>query len=188
MVAQFISEHLRQGADLMTNDSRDIIVVDIETSSLEPNAVVLEVAAINLETGEWLYFAPHVDQAWVSWADPAALQVNRYFERGVWRNKLSPRETMVAYRDLENLLRGNTLAGSNPAFDAQRLPIKSVWHHRLLDLSAYAAGVLGLPLNELPGLHKVCELLDIENEEEHSALSDARATAKCFKKLMERAK
>jgi hypothetical protein len=94
------------------------------------------------------------------------------------------------YQDLSKMLEGNTFAGSNPTFDSQRLKWHTnvVWHHRLLDLAAYSAGVLRLPPNHLQGLEWVCKELGVENTEPHSALGDARATAECFRKLMEMAK
>jgi DNA polymerase-3 subunit epsilon len=167
--------------------SRELIVVDIETTGLHANAHILEVGAINVNTGKELYFVPRVPDDAIKWAEPQALQINRYFERGVWKHTLDQENTLVQYRELEKMLSGNTFAGSNPTFDSQRLPIKPVWHHRLADLAAYAAGVFGLSPTELPGAHKVCELLGVTNESEHSALGDARAAAECFRRLQKMA-
>jgi DNA polymerase III subunit epsilon len=177
--------------------SRRVIVVDVESSGLSQGAAILEVAAIDMTTGRELYFVPHVHRAALMGADPEALAINRYFERRVPAEMLSECETAAKYQELMDMLGGNTLAGSNPTFDAALIrqqragsvvsgtfAIGEVWHHRLADLSAFAAGTLGLPLGELPGLAKVCELLDVKNEGEHSALGDARATAECFRKLM----
>ncbi|QGJ93793.1 DnaQ-like DNA polymerase III subunit [Mycobacterium phage Hannaconda] len=184
--------------------SREIIVVDVESTGLGDGAAILEVAAVNLATGEEFSFAPYVMSDDLANADPKALQVNRYYERGVWARALDNERAALRYHELRQWLDGNVLAGSNPAFDARLLsraqyitpseyipfgmkPIArsfgQPWHHRLLDLSAYAAGVLGIPFEELPGLHKVCELLGVVNEEAHSALGDARATAECFRIL-----
>lgn len=164
--------------------TRQIVVVDIETTGLHANAKILEVAAVNVVTGEELYFAPHVDGDAFKWAEPQALQINRYFERGVWDDMLTRDATKDHWNKLEDMLVDATFAGSNPTFDSSRIPIAEVWHHRLLDLSAYAAGTLGIHPGTLPGAHKVCELLGVVNEEEHSALGDARATAECIRKLM----
>ncbi|MGH8008271.1 MAG: hypothetical protein ACREQ3_14845, partial [Candidatus Binatia bacterium] len=82
---------------------------------------------------------------------------------------------------------------SNPSFDAaflQKLlkdislacPIEFQWHHRLWDLSAYAAGVLHL--DYLPGLADVCDLLNV-SPPDHSAESDVTSTGNCFLKLFE---
>lgn len=170
---------------------RRVICVDVETSGLGRNAAILEVAAVDMESGKELYFVPHVDS--LEGADPEALAINRYYERRLYKLRLTEPETKLKYHELAEMLRGNTFAGCNPAFDAGLLQFQhqpgfnvvgQVWHHRLADLSAYAAGTLGLPPGDLPGLARVCELLFIKNDEEHSALGDARATAQCFRSLM----
>ncbi|WPH57802.1 hypothetical protein [Mycobacterium phage WXIN] len=179
--------------------TRQVIVVDTETTGLHKDAVILEVAAVNLTTGDEFHFVPYVSMEVFATAEPAALAINRYFERGLRRDMLSWADTSREYGGLANALRGNVLAGSNPTFDSRLLSkinlsrwpgdssflLGAPWHHRLLDLSAYAAGVLGLPLEELPGLHTVCEYLGVENDDPHSALADARATAECFRQLRE---
>ena len=183
---------------------RQVIVVDVETTGLHDAAAILEVAALNLNTGEEITFVPYVTREQLANAQPEAMRINRYYERGVFRNALNEESTRLMYETLHGQLEGNTFAGSNPTFDSRLISrekyfkkseyvpfgVKSYahafgapWHHRLLDLSAYAAGALGLPLEELPGLHKVCEILGVKNEEEHSALGDVRATAQCFRRL-----
>lgn len=166
--------------------SRDIIVIDVETTGLYRSSAVLEVAAINLSTGEELYFVPYVNDSVFDRDSYKALQINRYFERGVWESMLNPETTRPQYMKLAMWLHGNTFAGCNPTFDAAMLPshVTVHRHHRLLDLSAYAAGVLGTPPNELEGLHGVCEALGVVNEGAHGALEDARATAECFRRLI----
>lgn len=176
---------------------RALIVVDVETTSLDYNAAILEVAAINVNTGEEMYFAPYVDRQALVDADPDALRINRYYERGVYQKALSPNDTGIKYMHLQSMLRGNTLGGSNPTFDAERisrvtwnqaqcLKVGAVWHHRLADLAAYAGGALGLQPHELMGLADVCYALSVTNTEPHSALGDARATAACFSLLAEK--
>lgn len=165
---------------------RDIIVVDLETTGLHRGADILEVAALNMTTGKEFHFVPYFDPSRIDRDNLKALQINRYFERGVWEAMCTPEGTSQNFRYLKGMLQDNTFAGSNPAFDAGLLAGKVWgWHHRLLDLSAYAAGVLGIPPNELPGLQAVRELLGVVNEDEHSALGDVRATADCFRKLMD---
>lgn len=171
-----------------------LIVVDIETTGLDFDAALLEVAAINVTTGDELYFVPCV-RIDISDTASEALSINRYFERGVFKNQLSPEDTTRHFSKLRDMLKGNTFAGSNPRFDASFISrvyydnVKSLkmgepWHHRLADLSAYAAGSLGLLPTELPGLAAVCKQLGVRNTCEHSALGDARATAECFQVLM----
>lgn len=175
-------------------DGRRLWVVDLETSGLTAGHIPLEVAAVPISGGLGLYFVPHCHGGIISSADPDALRINRYFERGVYEHECDPQETRERYVELHRLLAGNTLGGSNPRFDAGMLSRRFAnydldpepWHHRLADLSPYAAGVLSIPPTELPGLDKVCELLGVVNREPHSAMGDAQATAECFRTLMAR--
>lgn len=171
--------------------ARQIVVVDTETNGLDPDRhQAVEVAWWNLDTGERGVFIPQHNVSMVLHdADVRALQINRYVDRIAGQKQDNGRETVGLFQQLD----GNTLAGSNPAFDAAMLrkvfagtrrgadpPGVVPWHHRMWDLSAYAAGVLGL--EELPGLAKVCELLEIEPGD-HTAEADVTACGLCFKKL-----
>lgn len=168
--------------------SRQLVVCDIETTGLGPQCAPIEVAAINVDTGQVLQFVPHVDLSKVS-IEPEAFAINRYFERGVYDVMLNRDETKEQWRVLANLLRDNTFAGSNPTFDSS-LVRRAVggpprWHHRLADLAAYAAPALGRDPSELPGLTEVLKALNVENRCPHSALGDAEAAAKAFARLRE---
>lgn len=194
----------------MSSDKRDLIVVDTETTGLDVDKHwVLEVAAVNVRTGEELYFVPALPVGALDEAEGKALKLNGYFSRDVYAHRLSIETAWPYWLKLWDWLDGNTLGGSNPSFDAAMLnrsmqwchngiptgynkpevpPFRpSPWHHRLADLSAYAAGGLGIEPTALPGLNVVCRSLQVENEAEHSALADARATAQCFAKLIARA-
>lgn len=169
--------------------TRELIVVDVETTGLDPaRHVVLEVAAVNVHSGQELHFAPRVEPGALEAADPNALRLNRYFERGVFEMVLRADVEDEAWVELATMLDGNTLAGSNPTFDSAMLSVSGrvpeCWHHRLADLAAYAAPALGLEPDALPGLEAVCAALGVVNAEPHSALGDARATAECFRRLI----
>lgn len=168
--------------------ARQLVVVDVETTSLDvETAAVVEIAAINTATGEELHFVPWHTKGDINAADPEALEINGYHQRGLRQQMLDLGQTLEAVELLGEMLDGNTLGGANPRFDARvleqllaRCRVLPGWHHRLADISAYTAGMLLLPPNELPGLAKCCDLLGVINEQEHSALADARATAACF--------
>lgn len=165
--------------------TRHLIVVDIETTGLV-NPVPLEIAAINVDTGEEFYMVLQVTGTQLAAAEPIALKINRYYERGVYEDMLNAEETKGGYGWLSEMLTGNTFAGSNPTFDSAILRKAlgdQVWHHRLADLAAYTAGILGLDPTELPGLADVCAKCYVTNDEPHGAMSDARATAACFRQL-----
>ena len=163
---------------------RNLVIVDLETTSLDTaTCAVLEVCAIDTTTGEEHHYVPYVSASQLGSADPKAMQINRYYERGVWEQRLDVDLTRIAWGTLADLLRGNTLGGSNPTFDAAvlaRVLGEEAWHHRLADLSAYAAPAMGLGPHELPGLDAVCEHFDAANLDPHSAKGDAHAAAACF--------
>lgn len=178
------------------SDKRDLIVVDVETTGLDVTYHhVLEVAAINVTTGDELYFVPALPVGALDQADGKALKLNGYFTRDVYAHRLGTADSEGYWDQLWDWLKGNTLAGSNPTFDGAMLNraqewnsprsdrSMSPWHHRLADLSAYAAGVIGIEPTKLPGLDVVCRSLQVENSAPHSARGDARATAECFRKL-----
>lgn len=180
----------------MTASSRPVIVVDVETSGLDPeHHSVLEIAAVPLNTldGDGLVFTPAVPVDWLGEADFDALSLNRYFERRLWQDEYSQADTEASLQDLGELLDGAIFAGANPAFDVAFLrPLFAEYgmdfpqiHYRLLDLAPYAAGALGLG-TDLPGLARVCELLDLTNPGPHTALGDAQVTAEAFRVLFRR--
>lgn len=170
---------------------RHLVVVDIESTGLDPNChVPIEVAAINVDTDEVIHFVPWLDPMKLSQADHDALRINRYFERGAYKNMLDPSATSQQYQRLWDMLAHNTFAGANPRFDATMLEAATgwtpSWHYRLADVSAYVAGALRLYPANLKGLHDCCASLSVVNDEAHSALADAKATAECFRKAMAR--
>lgn len=182
--------------------ARQLVVVDVETTGLvRGRHFPLEVAALNVTTGEELYFIPALPDHALECASGDALAINRYFERRLYEHKCNWRDTESRWDELWEMLSGNTLGGSNPTFDADMIiagyaaalrggfpagtvPEPSqVWHHRLADVSAYAAAALQLAPTELVGLADVCKELCVDNAAPHTAMGDARATAECFRIL-----
>lgn len=161
-----------------------VIVVDCETSDLdEHRGIAVEIAWWNLDTGERACFVPpHDTEMVLTHGDPVALAMNGYRERLLHR----PHDDHdIEGRRLEGQLTNNTLAGANPRFDVGFLTkvISPVWHYRLWDLEAYAAGRLGL--NYVPGLVDICQRLSIEPPD-HTAEGDVTATGKCLLALVNR--
>lgn len=172
--------------------TRRIVVVDVESTGLRDIDICVEVAWHDLTRGDTAAFIPEHDVAWVFInGQPDALALNGYADRLADVDMQDDGQRLL---DLHMALRGQVLAGANPAFDAAHLSRLFVraglhpdpWHHRLLDLSAYAAGVLGLNPGELPGLASVCDLLSIPAGD-HTAAADVAATAACFQALFEKA-
>lgn len=173
---------------------RGLVIVDVETTGLEPHDICVEVGWHDLRTGEHGGFVPAHDVAWVlENAHPKALEVNGYRER------LVDAKQDVLGIELDGLhrrLRGQSLGGSNVRTDAAHMArlfdvagmVREPWHYHLAELSSYACGVLGLPVTEPPGLWTCCELLGVEPEDDvHTAEGGASATARCFAALIERA-
>lgn len=189
-------------ADLRA-EKMDLWVVDLETTGLDETIhVPLEVAAVNLRTGELIEFVPFLHPTDLAAADPVALGINRYFERGVYKRALDAPATQTHYAQLFDALRGHRFGGANPRFDAAMLrhalgrmqsghvpgsavpyrPADETWHYRLADVCSYVAGALGMEPDDIPGMNVACELLDVINAESHSAISDAHAAVECFER------
>lgn len=158
--------------------------VDVETSGLYSHChVPVEVAWWHLQSDDRGVFVPAHDVAHVlKEGDPKALEINKYRER----LQHAKQDDGTEVDRLERLPLGNTLAGSNPRFDAQFLTehlMYEVWHHRLWDLASYAMGRLNLTYQ--PGLADVCKRLHIPVGD-HTAEGDVTATGQCFLELLSR--
>lgn len=177
--------------------TRQLICVDTETNGLDEDLhEPWEIAWHNLNTGEHGQFFVALDvPEFMRNAELEALRINRFLDR--YPPRVHAPSALDQARDLWEQLKGNTLVGSNPRFDARMLrryftrlgrwlPVNpQPWHHRFWDLSAYAAGVLGL--DYLPGLAQVCELLGVATRPDHTAAGDVEALAVCFLDLQARA-
>jgi DNA polymerase III epsilon subunit-like protein len=181
-------------------EKRQLVVVDTETSGLDHTIhQVVEVGWWNLTTGKrGEFIPPHDVRDVLAKADLRALQINRYIDRIATALQ---DERGVAAMDLAEQLAGNTLVAVNPSFDApfladmftryecglrgQEAFCAPEWHYRMWDINSYAAGVLGL--DELPGLERLCGLLDTTFGPDHTAHGDVTAAGHCFVELRKRA-
>lgn len=118
-------------------------------------------------------------------ADPMALKIGRFYERhpafrpdaDAW---LADDEDDVA-EQIEALTRGATLAGAVTSFDEHTLDrmlrrngLCPSWHHRLIDVRVYAAGVAGAdPDWAFPEALAAFGLAE-DDATRHTALGDAR--------------
>jgi DNA polymerase-3 subunit epsilon len=168
-----------------SRSSRRLIVVDTETTGLEDQHVAVEISWELIGSGMRGTFVPPFTVEDVKAADPASLAINKFYERGL---DTAPQDGLfVETTRLHEALKGNTMAGSNPSFDARMLSklfLKAglsprPWFYRMCDLSAYAAGVLGTDPAELVGLRDVCGRLGV-SPGDHTAEADVRATIECF--------
>ena len=79
---------------------------------------------------------------------------------------------------------------SHDAFDTYLIGrgLKEPLEHPVIDTSALARLVLGLPAGQTPGLAAVVADLGVDAVPAHAALSDAQATAAVFRELVRRAR
>lgn len=172
-----------------------IVAVDIETTGLDPERHdIWEIALVVRDEGcadevhRW-YIKPRLDTA-----ESAALRISRFYDveealRGT--NPPAALDELVEVADwwcsptatahqVARLTAGAHLVGASPAFDARfleqflrdhvRVP---AWRHRLIDVEAMAAGLMGW---ETPkGLADTAEALDLEVDRDltHGAIYDA---------------
>lgn len=175
----------------MTN----IVFVDTETTGLDPFLHdAWEFALIVRRDGHDTEYEFRL-QPDITNAEPAALKVNRYYERtrtADWRWDDPYYATVNMYR----LLNGAIMVGSNPAFDAEMLRSLFAryyeqprsWHYRTIDVATLAAGYLhGLDtpsgnqtgqIGSLPwssrGLSRAVGIEPPGDDVAHTALADAR--------------
>lgn len=166
------------------------VAVDLETTTLDVRyAVPVEIAAIPFDLDDpGVYglpeiFVPAHDRSVPATADPAALAVNRYYERRLWAQALTPGDTDRAVDRLLSMLDGATLVAANPAYDsavlwswlsARRPDLAAPpWNHRLFDVSLATA--VALNWWPIPGLASAAGLLGLDYDADalHSAAGDA---------------
>ncbi len=161
-----------------------MLYLDIETTGLDPycHAIVELSYAINNDDPFTLVF-PHS----LNGADPKALEVNKYYERGL--NDQRKFATIEQINSLHTILHDQVIAGSNPAFDTAFLKEYgySGWKHRLMDVPLWAAGRLGWP--ESKGLYRTAQfLIDGMNMDiplpDHTAEGDIRCTRAIYTSLL----
>ena len=168
--------------------ARRIVVVDLETTSVDPDrAVPLEIAAVEYKPdaparrGQVVEYVPPWNPHVLAAADPVALAVNRYYERRVFERTVPPEDAAAADLELFELL-----AGANAAYDATVLrrylaqadyefTAAAPWHYRLLDVEVATAAIHGFG-DGIPSLRRCRELWDLPAQADaHTALADAIA-------------
>lgn len=163
-------------------------MVDIETTHLDPTlGGVLEVAAHNIDTDEKLYFVPHVSALMLGNADGVAMQINRWYERGCWKDMLAEGQpTRDAYAKLAKMLKGNTFGAMNPTFDLGFLSqiMQPTWHYAPADVGAYVAGALGMHPAEVPRLVDLADRFGIDSGDAHGAQADVEMAVKLWRATM----
>jgi DNA polymerase-3 subunit epsilon len=165
--------------------------VDCESTGIRPDVdIPIEVAYWDLETDERGCFIPKHNEQWVlDNAQPKAMEVNGYKERILGQ----PHDDGTEVDRLHRVLRGQCIAGFNVGrADCDWLyklfkhhgMHPDPWHYRLGEIGSYAAGVLGEPLEDQPGLANLCVRLGIPPEPEvHTAANGVTVTGLVLKEL-----
>lgn len=170
----------------MQIDLTGLVFVDTETTGLNTwEHRVLETCYIRGHE-EPLVLYP-IQASWghnLAGADPKALEINKWFERF----PEPPISSTPAWLDFYESCSNMTLVGANIRYDAEMLRREfqitlgnqyrfEPWHYRLLDIEAWAAGVLHLPkpigLSALR--QRVADLGYSITEPDHTAEADAKA-------------
>lgn len=115
-----------------------LVYLDTETTGLNPSIHEVWEIAYAVEDGPIVYSSVRHG---LTYADDTALEIGRYHER-CEVNEFAYTFEFVA----QEHLKGATIVGANPAFDAAFLRARwgnVLWHHRLLDVETYAMGALG---------------------------------------------
>jgi hypothetical protein len=171
--------------------------IDTETTSLRHDKRFWEVAIILRQPGkddvESSWFVDPVDLD-LGNADPASLKFGRFYDRHPWYGEMGDpfdridgmaREASILHR-LDEMTRGATLLGSNPAFDAELIATRMrahgicpSWHYHHQDVPTLALGWLYGSAGRVPEPPKSDYIslecgIDPANYDRHSALGDCR--------------
>ena len=154
-----------------------LVFLDTETTRLDPKRHEIWEIAYAVDDGPIKSaIVPHK----FTKPDPKALAMNGYLDRAV-----DAKANHLFESELLDELTGATIVGANPAFDAAFLRARwgiTPWHHRLWDIEAYAAGVLGW--DSLKGMKGIAETLRVLGHDipqpDHSAAADVAALRASF--------
>lgn len=168
--------------------SERIVFVDIETTGLDVDRhEIWDIALIVRDERDDTAFAWQLAVD-LTEADPAALRVNRFYEREA---KVSdPQDVAI---EVAVHTAGAYLVGAVPSFDAlfldrflRRNGQCPAWHHRLICVESMALPVIGSPVPL--GLGKVAERLGltVDPSVAHTALGDAMLARDVYDNALKR--
>lgn len=166
-------------------DEIEYVALDVETTGNSP-FLVLEIGAERFDLrGTLSLFDTLVD---------CRAPINTYARRRhqIYREMLAGAPGFTdARKAFLRFAKGAALVEhSHDAFDTFLIGrgLKQPLQHPVIDTSALARLVLGLPSGQTPGLAAVVAELQVDATPAHAALSDAQATAAVFRELVRRAR
>lgn len=177
---------------------QDLCFIDCETTGLDPRThVPWEIALIYWEpeglSGKWceeVFFIELTDDE-RRIASPSALQIGRYYERGIRSSSRATRSTLAMALAMRTA--NKHLVANNPAFDARfvgdfmtKNGWPPTWNYHLIDVTAMAAAVLKV---EPPYKSRdLAEELGLEARggDDHTAMADARWAKDMYYAVYER--
>ncbi len=165
-----------------------LVFLDIETTHLDPRlADVIEAAwAVEDEDTNQIIFEHTLEHA-----DPEALRINRYWERGMDRSCGDGRGVTPHRMQFIRDLTGATIVAENYGFDCGHLLRKlglEPWHYRKVELSSLAMYAFGLdrPEGQTKTAVRMRDLgYEIPEDGMHEAVGDVECLRACFRALMD---
>ena len=176
-------------------ENKLIAFIDIETTGLDfLKHEIIEIGCVlarqdgkNLEIQsehEWKVKPQKIESA-----DPEALQINGY-DPSQW---VFAADLGTALAELSDITAGAWFAAHNSTFDFAFLQkgfaengVENKMDYHKLDTITYAIAKLeNKPEISRYSLRALCDYFGVENVRAHTALSDARATAAVYQKLLE---
>jgi len=154
----------------------DLVFLDTETTGLDFDTSQVVELAYCIGWGEIKTLVPpHSLQG----ADPTALKINKYYERGL--DDRSRWATDIELTQAKAEMTNRTIVAANPRFDSRMLERtfgfrgnNEPWKFRLFDLQSFAAGIL--ELREPISMAKLHELLAFDGPDiprpDHTAAGD----------------
>lgn len=179
-----------------------MIVIDIETSGLDPNNhALISLGAVNFEKPDHIFYSEcRVFKG--AKIDEQALVVNGFTVEDITDpSKQDPKVLLLAFREYANLCSDTTLAGMNPGvFDipflektAKRERLEWSFARRSVDLHTLCYAHMRIKRTPIPirnnhtaiNLARVLEYVGLEGiDVPHHALEDAKLTAECISRLL----
>lgn len=175
--------------------------IDTETTGLEPEKhELIEIGLVlveqSLPPGKKITlnileeFEIKIKPLHLELADPISMGINHYTEEG-WDSGVDLKTAMekLAEKTVNSIMVGHNVAHDfaflKHAFFATKVENR-MHYHKLDTISIAFAKLYGETELEKFSLRALCEYLNVENKNSHTALSDARATLEVFRKLMDR--